>query len=486
MDAPRWLAAGCVVLLVIAGAWVVGPGTGASRPDGAEAFGLPAEPGPSRGAEPRTIGTYGSEDDSGDADRADDGPGDAPEGALGAERAAGGAAAGAPEMRKPSATVLEAIRDLLSADRGRERRGRRVLRMAGPRIVPELRYWVHRVRYDADRVEKLIEEILRAAGAGEPDAIEVTRDMPVGDFFHRRFLEARDLAREGLYRKAYEIGEALLVLDESSPIAWELRRLVREARERVAAEALEPRIDVGELVYEVGDEPEVVFRLINRTREPAEIRLDRGILGDIDVSVTVRTMDGSQRVDRDRIILRTERARESISLDRGENWIEEIPFRFPRPLPLAGAVARVQIRGMFRPVRWEVEGAEETNISIHTVPAEFWVLPPGQETSREEPIKRLVAALVFGKQEGFLIGGQLSVWAGERDAILNEKLVATLMKHLGGLDPVRQRLAIAFLRDATGRGFKEVERWERWWKELGEKRSTDGGAASARRRLPGR
>ena len=55
--------------------------------------------------------------------------------------------------------------------------------------------------------------------------------MPVGEYFHRKLFEARSFAREGNYRRALEIADALIALDKESPIAWELRRLAaREPR----------------------------------------------------------------------------------------------------------------------------------------------------------------------------------------------------------------------------------------------------------------
>ncbi|MBN1443918.1 MAG: hypothetical protein JXA90_14505 [Planctomycetes bacterium] len=383
------------------------------------------------------------------------------------EPASGGGEAG---MQAPSPTVRQALQDLLSSDASRSRRGENILMMAGRAVVPQLRYWVQRMRFEADRVESLLRSIIEESGGRPPEQPLFLRDTKVGDFFHRKFLEARSLVQGGRYREARQIVEALLCLDKDSPIAWELRRMARQCRERMAAERLEPRIDADRIFYEVGEEPEVVFRLINRTAVPARIDLERGVLGELQVLRTVRTLDGSSSTHLEKIILATQRADKGIEIASGETWTEGVSVQVDKDLPLMGAVARVQIEGKFRPVRWELEGQKEDNISIHIVPAEFWVLPPAKRKGDAEPLKRLVAALVFDQAEDFLIGGQLSVWAGEKDPILNEKLVEILMDHVEDLDATRQRLALIFLRDATGRSFKEVSEWKSWWTQLREAR----------------
>jgi len=134
-------------------------------------------------------------------------------------------------------------------------------------------------------------------------------------------------------------------------------------------------------------------------------------------------------------------------------------------MPLEGVVVRVQIGGEFRPSRWGFEGKEDTNVPVTVSAGEFWVVPPGHKAGLDSPLKQLVAALVFGRGEAFLVGGQLSVWAGEKDAVLNGALVEVLMDSLEDLDATRLGLALSFLRQATGRAFKEPEEWKEWWEE---------------------
>jgi hypothetical protein len=381
------------------------------------------------------------------------------------EPAAGGAPAGAPakggpEDRKPTQEVLQAIRLLLSGDPAEERRGEQRLRQGGMRIVPQLRYWLRRVRFEADRVERLLGDIRGQTPQADREPV---RDLSAGEFLQRKVQLVEELTRSGNYARARELAEAILLLDENSPFAWELRRAVRHARERLLARELEPRLDVTETIYELGENPQVVFRLINRSQRRVRIEVERGILGEVQVLFASELMDGTSRSDAAQLSLRGRQTEKEIVLEPGEIWKQEVPYQLPASLPIAGMVARVKMQATFRPRRWEMEGKKEDNVPLTVAPAEFWVVPPGQKRQSESPLKRLVEALYFGKDEAFFIGGQLSIWAGESDPILNEELVETLVGSLGDLDPPRLRLAMKFLAQATGKGYVEAAEWRDWW-----------------------
>src|SRR6185436_15108236 len=116
------------------------------------------------------------------------------------------------------------------------------------------------------------------------------------ELLHRKLLEVRGLLRQGEPKSALELAEALLLLDRQGPHAWELRRLSRRARERVITrDVLEPDIEIERNVYEVGERPEVLFRLINHKDVEASIEISKGVLGEVDVTVTRCFLDGSVR-----------------------------------------------------------------------------------------------------------------------------------------------------------------------------------------------
>lgn len=372
------------------------------------------------------------------------------------------------ESEEPSAEVVQAIRDVLSSHPARERRGESLLKRMGLPVVPQLRYWVRRARFGAERVELLIQDIVeKELGSLDASAAKreplLSRDLSAADFFQRKLLEARERQKVGDYETARRIAEAVLLLDKDSPLAYELRRVARQSRERMVVRELEPRIEIRSLVYEVGEKPEVAFRLINRSRRPALVELERGVLGTMNVLVTRQFVDGNWKQDRQVANLLVSENVRTIALEPGESWAHPIPFHLGSDLPLAGVVVRVQFAATFRPKRWELKGEKDSNIPVKAAPAELWIVPPGHKKTIESPEKRLVTALFFGRHELLLVAGWISVWAGEDDPYVNEKLVALLIKNLDALDSHGQRLAQRFLAAATGKGYEQPKQWKKWW-----------------------
>ncbi len=367
----------------------------------------------------------------------------------------------------PSPEVLQVIRLLLSSDPKDEVRGELLLKRMGPAIAPQLRFWIRKVKSEADRVRLALEALegRGAAGGGGADAGEPSAEsLTVDEFFHRRLLEARALVRGGEHRRALDMAEAILLLDRSNPYAWDLRRLVRRAKERVISkEVLEPAVEVEKLVFEVGDRPEITFRLVNHGDGEATIQVQKGVLGELDTTVTRCFADGSTKLDRSKVRIQVPSEVERIVIAPGKAWEHRILLDPGADVPIAGAVARVQIGGKFRPSRWKAGGIEE-NLGLALRAAEIWMVPPGQGPGSDRPLEKLAAALVFGNLEAFFVGGQLCVWAGEEDSHFNEKFIGTLMANIEELDPRRLELAARFLNESTGQDLAaDAARWKAWW-----------------------
>ena len=362
------------------------------------------------------------------------------------------------ESREISAEVLQAIRLLLSDDPKEESKGQLALKRLGSSVIPQLRYWVRKVRNEADRVGIVLSELEGVA----PRSLPAER-LSVNEFFHQKLLECRSFTQKGDYRRALEIADAILLLDSDNPYAWELRRLSRRAKERlVAREVLEPTIDVEQLVYEVGQKPQIMFRILNHDSRVARIRLEKGVLGELDVSITHQSIDGTMRHEERKLRIEVADDVERIIIGPAQSF--DHPLEFQGAEGVSGtAVTRVQVKGRFRPTRWTVERKEE-NISISMNTTEFWIVPAGEKALADRPLVKLTAALVFGKMEPLFVGGQLSVWAAEDDPYLNEKLVDTLVESLEDLDESRRDLAVRFLVQTTGNQFSsDPKLWKEWW-----------------------
>jgi hypothetical protein len=366
-------------------------------------------------------------------------------------------AAGQPKELTPE--VLRAIRLLLSDDPKDEERGERELKHIGKPAIPQLRHWVGKVRGEAGRVEA----VLTALEGKEPEPYSAER-MPAGEFFDKKLLECRSLLRRGEYRQVAELSEAILLLHRSYPGSWELRKLARKARERLASrEMLEPMIEVEKLVYEAGEDPLITFRVVNRDSRIARIRLDKGVLGEMDMVVTQHLLSGVVKRDENKLRIQVPQEVEQIIIGPAQSWDQPLDFPQGKDISPSGAVARVQIAGRFRPRRWTVERAGE-NIAISMGESEFWIVPKGEAPLCERPLEKLTAAIFFGKLEPFFVGGQLCVWAGEEDPYFNEKFVTTLIENLEDLDAPRRTLAHGFLVQATGQELSsEPKEWLQWW-----------------------
>ena len=370
----------------------------------------------------------------------------------------------APET-KPGAEVLQGIRLLVSSDARESARGEAILKRLGISAAPQLRNWVRRSLTETERVRLLLESI----EGKTPTSAPVER-ISANELFHRKLLEAQDLSRRGEHRKTLEISEAVLLLDPVNPYAWELRRLSRRSKERLASkDLLEPSIEAEKLVYEVGEEPQINFRLVNHRDSEAVVEVQKGILGEVEVSITVVLIDGGSRLRQTRLRLQAPPETTRIVIGPRKSWEHKVPFSLKDDVPLGGAVARVQIGGRFRPTDWRVDGSEAYgNLGLSISESELWIVPPGESPQSESPLEKLASAFLFKKEQPFFVGGQLAVWAAESDAHFNEKLIETLIGSIDDVDPPRLKLAVRFLREVTGEEIEtDATKWKAWWARQG-------------------
>lgn len=361
----------------------------------------------------------------------------------------------------PSSEVLQAIRLLLSGDRKEQTRGEAMLKRMGSHAAPQLRYWMRKVESEVDRVRVFLE-----SQPGASSGPQSTGKLSADALFHRQLLEARAFSRAGEHQRALALAEAILLLDPSNPHAWELRRLGRQSRERIVSrEILEPALEARKLVYEVGEEPQAMFRLVNHRDSEAIIEIQKEVLGEVEVTVTISNIDGSQKREQKHLRLRAPADVKRIVLGPRRVWEQEVPIDLRADLPLAGSVVRVQIGGRFRPTAWRIDGAEgQNNLGLTLGECELWIVPPGEGAHADNPLEKLALAVLLNKTESFFVGGQLAVWAAEDDAHFNEKLLITLLDSVDDLDPPRLQVAARFLAEITGEDFgADVGKWKAWW-----------------------
>jgi hypothetical protein len=229
-------------------------------------------------------------------------------------------------------------------------------------------------------------------------------------------------------------------------------------------------VEFDRLVYGVDEDPRVLFRLVNHSRSPVSVRAERSILGTLQVNFRRRFFDGSERGDERTVLVQA--MTERFDIEPGGRYEREVPVHIEEPKPARGMALRIRVVGKFQPSQW---GVEEKNLSrvLSLPPAECWVVGPAEKPLSELPIKKLESAIFFRDIHAFFIGGQLAVWSAEDDALLNEKLIRTLVGSLEELDATGIGIADVLLEEASGskrdRRLKSpaeiAEHWRRWFAE---------------------
>lgn len=372
---------------------------------------------------------------------------------------------------KVSTEVLQLIRKMLSARGADQKKAEaRILRM-GFRVVPELRAWVRHVSGNTEKVEILLRKIFREV-SGEKGAVDlVTRRSSVGQFFEQRLDEAQEHLRYGRYQAARKIAESILVLDRASPLRFLCRRLIRQAKERKLKKDLVIRVDAGALVYEVGEDPEIIFRVLNKSGKTARFDIRQGIVGEVFIGFDRGHSDGSHITMGERVPLRNRNIQQKVVLKPEEGWECVIPYKLPKDLPLRWIACRARFRVTFRPSRWEIEGDRDSNIPLTSEETEFWVLPPGKKRKFEDPLKRLKLALLLEQSEDVFIAGWLCVWAGEKDTELNNQFKGLMIDNLVDIDPMLKPLFHELLHQSSGLNYKTDAEWTKWWKARAGKKT---------------
>src|SRR5262249_58193940 len=108
------------------------------------------------------------------------------------------------------------------------------------------------------------------------------------------------------------------------------------------------------LVYEVGEKPRILFRVANHDSRPTRIRLLKGVMGEMDLSVRRQFLDGSMKLDKEKLRIQVPEDVDQILIGPGLSWDQPIDFKAKEGFPPENMVARVMLEGRFRPPRWTV------------------------------------------------------------------------------------------------------------------------------------
>ncbi|MEC9352807.1 MAG: hypothetical protein VYD81_05795 [Planctomycetota bacterium] len=378
---------------------------------------------------------------------------------------------GAEVAAKVSPEVAQLIRKMISVRGSDQKEAETKLLRMGLRVVPELRAWVRQVSGNTEKVEIVLRKIFRKVSGDKDSGALVSRESSAGQFLEQRLYEAMEHLRYGRYQLARKIAESILVLDRDSPLRFLCRRLIRQARERKLKKELVTRVDSGALVYEVGEKPQIFFRVLNKSGSTARFDIQQGIVGELFIGFDRCHLDGSHIANGERVPLRIKNIQQKVVLKPEEGWECAIDYKLPDNLPLRQVACRARFRVVFRPSRWEIDGNKDSNIPLTSEETEFWVLPPGKKRKFEDPLKRLKLALLLKQNEDVFIAGWFCVWAGKKDDELNNRFKGLLLDNLLEVAPGLKPLFYELLRQSTGVSYKTDAEWVKWWKAQGAKKS---------------
>ena len=374
---------------------------------------------------------------------------------------------------KVTPEVSQLIRKVLAGRDAEQKAAEAKLRKRGLRVVPELRTWIRQVAGNAEKIEIVLRKILKDVAGDQGEIDLVSRESSAGQFFEQKLEEAQGHFEYGRHELARKMAEAIVRLDPASPLRFLCRRLIRKAMECKLKKELVTRIDADALVYEVGEAPQILFRVLNKSGRVARFEVRQGVVGELFIVFDKCLFDGSHITHSDRLPLRIKSRQQTVVLKPEAGWECEIDYKLPKDLPLRKIACRARFRVTFRPSRWEIEGDRDSNIPLTSEEMEIWIIPPGKKRKLEDPMKRLKLALLLEQSEDLFISGWLCVWAGKKDPDFNNHFLAVLIGNLGDIDRGRKPLLYELLRQASGQLFKSDVEWAKWWKARPVKKDAD-------------
>ncbi|MBI4583492.1 MAG: hypothetical protein HY717_05675 [Planctomycetes bacterium] len=361
-----------------------------------------------------------------------------------------------------SADFIRALR-LLQSDRPESRKdGEQIIRKLGAKAVPQLKLALAQAERYKERLRQLLAELEGRPGPQE----DLTGGEVLQRYFTSQLENGWDLLLKGNYATARRIAEALEALDKDSPLFFDYRRLKRECdKHSLVKEVLEPSVEWQKRVYEAGESPSVLFRLTNHEKTQLVIQAQKGFLGELEVSQTRSYFEGKVVREVQKFPIRTFNDAEQVVLPGGQSYERIFPLPLGQDVPEKRVVVQLRAIGRFRPSQWGV-GDRNVSESLDVPASECWIVPPGEENLAQSPLRKLEVALFFKDIDTFFIAGQLAVWAGKDDPILNERLAKLLVQNLNLLDDFGFEIANRFLLEVSGLSKpKNPDRifWREWW-----------------------
>ena len=290
---------------------------------------------------------------------------------------------------------------------------------------------------------------------------------PLLSFLETRFEDARTAYERGLFKEAWQISDAILVLAPEVPFHDQVRRLRRRAQGRFIGRS------VVVVTFEPTETPDFPAKTLvgdvvieNHSAERIEIgRAEKdpvlGILHFVDRAFSAYSL-GESRNEGTRVI----RMPEEILVEPGD--VHRIPVTIDLPPHDGGTILqRWEVSGTLRPITVKV-GRELLTRGVPWVKNQGRWLPDEVREVESDPRDHLRRALLTGDPLPLIVGALVWLEDAEEDgptrnvearAALLEELLAALGTHDGALD----RCLIRILEQLTGEvRERTVRSWQIW------------------------
>ena len=282
-------------------------------------------------------------------------------------------------------------------------------------------------------------------------------------YLYVKYQEAMAHVRQKHYQRAFDLANALIAFEPSSPNIGLFRTLRRHCEHMITQTSLiEAKILQPKLWYVEGEPIELTVRMKNIYRAPITMTWDKGTekepgggLVVFDVDVTMKEFNGFSSNDQRHQELRFE---DEVPVAPGAQWEKKITLDASTAIADPNQLRIVKVGGWTQPMRMATDGVNITR-KIQFEPALVKVIPKKYAQYLDRPMESFEKAIAEGTPREIHIASQL-LEGPERDRA-TEMLIALLAK---SNTVVSKTTAANLLTAHTGQSLGiDPKRWENWF-----------------------
>lgn len=282
-------------------------------------------------------------------------------------------------------------------------------------------------------------------------------------YIYVKYQEAMAHVRKKHYQRAFDLANALIAFEPSSPQINAFRTLRRHCEHMITQTSLiEAKLFQPKIWYVEGEPIELTARMKNIYRAPITMTWDKGTPADpgggllvFDVDVTMKEFNGFSTSDQRHQELRFE---DEVPIAPGAQWEKKVTIDASTAIADPNQMRVVKIGGWTQPMRISTDGVNITR-KIQFEPALVKIIPKKFAHFLERPMESFEKAVAEGTPREIDICSQLLEGA-DRDRATG-MLIALLAK---SNTIVSKNTAANLLTAHTGQSLGiDPKRWENWF-----------------------